>query len=413
MAGPPERMMGPSGMDGPPWPSGPPWGPGRPGGPGAWQGMEFTPLAPIAYLCAAVVAGSVMVRRFRPRIGFAAATLGSTAFIALGPGYGPIVLGPAVLLFTLASRLPPRRWVWWTPLLIPVFLAGQLDRPYLGLLSLDTLVRLVPAVAVATAIAAIGVVFRSRWVSSRLQREEEVRRSVYEERLRIAQEVHDVVGHSLSVINMQAGVALHVLNKRPDQIQPSLEAIRQTSKDALEELRGTLAVFRDPQDVREHGAPVGDAEDAGETDQRPGHTPSSGQGREPLPGLDRLDDLVVGIATAGRTVNVRTEGTPAALPAAVDHAAYRIVQEALTNVVRHAGQADATVLIRYGPTEVAVEITDNGSGGSTGDPGTGSGIAGMRERARAVGGRLTAGPRPEGGFAARAELPLGTGRGGQ
>ncbi|MFC3999623.1 sensor histidine kinase [Nocardiopsis sediminis] len=355
-------------------------GPGSPDRPPKFE-PHFEPLPIGMYASIAVVAAAVMVRRIRPRAAFVAAVAAVTVIVLVGGYFGPVLLGPIVLTYTMASLYPPRAWAPWTAVALPMFLVGYLDRPYFGLYDIDLYVGVAVGAALFSVPAALGVIVRSRRETARRERDQELRRFAYEERLRIAREVHDVVGHSLSVINMHAGVALHVLHKRPDHVEPSLEAIRQTSKDALEELRGTLAVFRDPE-----GA-----------DRR----------REPLPGLERLDELVAGVASAGRAAEARTEGEPGPLPAAVDHAAYRIVQEALTNVVRHAGGAGAAVLITYRPAEVVVEITDDGPARPGQAPAEGNGIAGMRERARAVGGTLTAGPRPEGGFAVRAELPRG------
>jgi signal transduction histidine kinase len=358
------------------------WGPGPPMGEPPWPPGRGDPLPIAAYAAVAVVALSVMVRRLRPRTAYAATVVAAAVLIAATGMPGPAVLAPVVVqVYTLASLLPLRAWTPWLGLVPLLVVALWLGRPAFGLSATQLYAVLGVGAAVLSVPAALGVVVRTARETDRRERRQELHRFAYEERLRIAREVHDVVGHSLSVINMQAGVALHVLHKRPDRIEPSLEAIRQTSKDALEELRGTLAVFRDP---------------------------DGGRGpRAPLPGLDRLDDLVAGVASAGRTAEVRTEGAPAPLPAAVDHAAYRIVQEALTNVVRHAGGAGAAVRIEYRPAEVVVEVTDDGPARPGAVPPEGNGIAGMRERARAVGGGLTAGPRPEGGFAVRAELPRG------
>ncbi|MFC4867461.1 MULTISPECIES: sensor histidine kinase [Streptomonospora] len=392
-----------------PWPqsgSGPPWAPGGPLSDGRppWaqgSGPEFAALPPAAYVCVAVVVAALALRRFRPRTAFAFAMVATAVFYALDQQGGMLRIGPAVLVYTMAVRLPLRQWTPWTALAVPLFLAERADRPYLGLFEPDTVGSLAILLALLLAPAAVGVIVRSRRESSRRERDDEVRRSVYEERLRIAREVHDVVGHSLSVINMQAGVALHVLGKRPQQAEPALQAIRQTSKDALEELRGTLAVFRsDGADDR--GAETPD-EPSGEDAPVGG---PSGSAREPVPGLDRIDELAAGIDPAGDRVRVRIEGERTALPAAVDHAAFRIVQEALTNAVRHGGGA-AAVSIGYHPEELTVEITDSGPARPGQAYEEGSGIAGMRERARAVGGRLEAGPRADGGFRVRAELPAG------
>jgi signal transduction histidine kinase len=177
-------------------------------------------------------------------------------------------------------------------------------------------------------------------------------------------------------------VALHVLDRRPEQAREALLAIRQASAGAMQELRATVGVLRRPA--------------GGE------------RSRAAVPGLAQLDELVAGVARAGPAVQVVVDGEPAALPPAVDLAAYRVVQESLTNVVRHAGPARATVRVAYDGAGVEVEVTDDGAGGSASaaGPGAGHGIAGMRERVAALGGELRAGPRPQGGFQVSARLPL-------
>ena len=211
--------------------------------------------------------------------------------------------------------------------------------------------------------------------------EEEARRRASEERLRIARELHDVLAHNISLINVQAGVALHLMEERPEQARTALTAIKGASKDALGELRSVLDVLRQG----DEGVP-----------------------RTPTAGLDDLDRLVAGAAAAGIDVRVVTEGTPRAVPPGVDLAAFRIVQEALTNVTRHAGQATATISLTYGDDHLTVEVDDDGRvpPGPVNGSGGGNGIRGMQERAAALGGRLDAGPRPGGGFRVRAHLPL-------
>ncbi|MGH3381000.1 MAG: sensor histidine kinase [Actinoallomurus sp.] len=205
-------------------------------------------------------------------------------------------------------------------------------------------------------------------------REEEFRRRATEERLRIAREVHDVLAHKISLINVQAGAALH--RREPEQAYAALSAIKDASKETLKELRATLGVLRQ----------VDEAE------------PLS-----PVPSLDHLGDLIAQTKDAGLPVRLTVSGDRTRLPAPVDLAAYRIVQEALTNSVRHAGEATATVLVRYGPDQVTVEVSDDGKGAETPE---GNGIRGMRERAATLGGTLAANPRPGGGFLVRASLPL-------
>ncbi|WP_026120205.1 sensor histidine kinase [Nocardiopsis potens] len=374
---------GPEG--GPPW-KGPGWGDGPP-----WAGADPLPPEPLAFACIWAVALAVALRRFYPRAAFAAAALGAAVFVAEVGGSGPILAGMVVTAYTMASLAPLRSWAPWTAAVLPLLLAAGVGRPYLGLLEASTYAVAVPYTTLLLAALAVGVTVRGRRENALQERREELRRSAYEERLRIAREVHDLVGHSLSVINMQAGVALHVLDKRPDRVRDSLAAIRSTSKDALEELRGTLAVFREG----DGAAPA----------------PAPGDDRAPLPGLDRLGELAARMESAGQRVSVHTEGSPVVPPAAVDHAAYRIVQEALTNALRHAPGAEARVRVGYERTEVVVEIENGGA--AVPEHAEGSGIAGMRERARAVGGNLHAGPRPEGGFAVRARLPLGAPRSGR
>jgi signal transduction histidine kinase len=198
---------------------------------------------------------------------------------------------------------------------------------------------------------------------------EEGRRRASEERLRIARELHDALGHHLSLINVQAGAALH--RPDPERSTQALVTIKQTSKETLRELRRTIGILR-------------------------------GESEPPAPGLDRLYELVT---TAGRAgLAIRTElAETRPLPPEVDLAAYRIVQEALTNVTRHAGATAAVIRVRPDSGDVLVEVEDDG----TGAPGApGNGIIGMGERARALGGSLAAGPGPDGGFRVRARLPL-------
>ncbi len=212
-------------------------------------------------------------------------------------------------------------------------------------------------------------------------REEAARRRAGEERLRIARELHDSLTHSISIIKVQAGVAVHLARKRGQEVPPALLAIQEASSDAMRELRATLQVLRDPDP---DGAGAGDG-------------PS---------GLDRLDDLVERARGSGLPATVTIGGTRRELPAEVDRAAYRIVQEALTNVSRHAGGAAARVRVDYAARELVVQIDDDGTARPGSPPVPGTGLLGMRERVAALGGRLSAGPRPEGGFTVRAELPL-------
>ena len=242
------------------------------------------------------------LRRVAPRSGYLAVVVGTAAFLAAGGPYGPVLLAPAIAVVGLATALPLRGWLPWLAALPVMMSAGFWRQPYAGLL--DT--ALWPAAVFGSAAIILPALFvvlrRSRRDAELRDREAERDRYLYAERLRIAREVHDVVGHSLSVINLQAGVALHVLDKRPEQVAASLEAIRASSKDALAELRQTLGMFRDD-----------------------GPEPTA-----PQAGLDRIDELADTVRAAGRDVVLRTGGDlTSGVSAAVDHAAYRIVQEAL------------------------------------------------------------------------------------
>ncbi|HEY8525452.1 MAG TPA: histidine kinase [Acidimicrobiales bacterium] len=216
-------------------------------------------------------------------------------------------------------------------------------------------------------------------------REETARRRAGEERLRIARELHDSLTHSISVIKVQAGVAIHLARKRGEEVPEALLAIQEASRDATRELRATLEVLRSPDAGAEANSLGGDAAGSG---------------------LDRLGELVERAGAAGVPATVAVTGDRRRLPAEVDRAAYRIVQEALTNVGRHAGRpARATVRLDYRPDSLAVQVEDDGRARPDAPPVPGTGLIGMRERVTALGGTLHAAPRAEGGFAVRAVLP--------
>jgi signal transduction histidine kinase len=216
-------------------------------------------------------------------------------------------------------------------------------------------------------------------------KDEAAHRRAMEERLRIARELHDSLTHSISVIQVQAGVAEHLARKRGEDVPPALLAIKEAGTDAARELRATLSVLRATED---------------------------GDGS----GLCQLDSLVARARAAGLPVTVAVSGSERQLPPDVDRAAYRIVQEALTNVSRHAGpaggggQVSASVRLQYTPHSVTVQVDDDGTGNGARPAGgaSGLGLIGMRERVSALGGRVHAGPRDGGGFRVRAELPAPT-----
>jgi signal transduction histidine kinase len=212
-------------------------------------------------------------------------------------------------------------------------------------------------------------------------REEEERRRVSDERLRIARELHDVVGHNISLINVQAGAGAHVLYNDPVQSRETFDNIRTASHETLQELRSLVGVLRDP---------------------------ASGESRAPTVGLDALEQLIKAFVDAGQDVTLEVSGNKRHVSGIVDLSAYRILQEALTNTVRHAPKAKVRVTVNYGEKDVSLNVTnDSGDGGAPREPAGGLGLVGMRERVMAIGGRLDAGPDANGGFHVRAVLPLG------
>lgn len=220
------------------------------------------------------------------------------------------------------------------------------------------------------------------------ERELQAREAVADERARIARELHDVVGHALNLIVVQAGGARRVFDVKPDVARDSLASIESTGRQALTDIERTIGILRDGDDA---GAPV----------------VTSG-GLSPQPGLGQIDHLAAQMTQAGLPVEVTVEGVSPLLPPSIDLSAYRIVQEALTNALKHAGPARAHVTIRHAPGALELEIVDDGNGfGRPGDRSGGRGLIGMRERVSLFDGELSAGPRREGGFRVYVRLPVG------
>ncbi|WP_168207288.1 sensor histidine kinase [Microlunatus elymi] len=400
-----ELSQQPLGRSGAEFPMGPPWAhPGR-GHVETWSPPSFRadlgePYTWIALIWVLILMLGIAFRRVRPRTGYAITVVGATGYLAAGLPFGPVLVAPALGLVTMAMRLSVRRWAPWTVLLAPMIWAGFVSEDYFGLTDptfYSTLIMLSAAMLMPALFATLR---RNRLDAGRRTRQLELRRAAYQERLRIARDVHDLIGHSLSVINMQAGVALYVLDKErgagaadgaagdSTKITESLQAIRSTSKNALDELRATLGVFR------------GEATDTGEQ-------------RAPVAGLQRVPELVASFRRAGGAVELIMDDTVDDLPGPVDSAAYRIVQEGLTNVAKHAGRATATVRIHREPESLVIDISDDGppvrSTAAARDSG-GNGLIGMAERASSVGGTVWAGPLPDRGFGVHAEFPLLTNR---
>lgn len=350
--------------------------------------VEREPFDVLAGVLLAAGPAALIVRRRFPVAVYATAFASTLAYVSLGYPRGPVFFGLIVAFLTVV--LAGHRVVGWVGLA-----AG-----YVAFLAVDVVFQdadppgWIPAVGLAAwllVLAAAGEGIRIRRLRAEetaRTREEEARRRAGEERLRIARELHDVLAHNISLINVQAGVALHLMDEQPDQARTALTAIKAASKDALGELRSVLDVLR-------MTGPGGRS--ISEMDE--------GAPRTPTAGLGDLDRLVAGATAAGVDVRVVTAGPPRPLPPSVDLAAFRIVQEALTNVTRHAGQATATISLTYADGGLTVSVEDDGRGMNGAGAGNGNGIQGMKERAAALGGELEAGPRPGGGFRVTASLP--------
>jgi signal transduction histidine kinase len=327
-----------------------------------------------------VSAGALTARRRHPVATLAVVFVATFAYLGLGYAQGPVWLPLIIAYFSAVIRgkgIIAAGFAVVGFLLFPWIDRLLRDRPGP---SLGGLVALAAWLLVLLGAAEFIRIRRERAAAALRVHAAEAKARAPGERLRIARELHDALGHHLSLISVQAGVALHVNEELPEPVRASLTAIKQSSGEALTELRSVLEILRQ------------------EGERAP---------RSPASSLDRIDDLVSQAAAAGIDVHTETEGDVHPLPFGVDVAAYRIVQEALTNVARHAGQASATVRLDYGDDELTVEVDDDGNGASaTSTHGSGKGVVGMRERAAALGGELEAGPKPEGGFRVRARLPL-------
>jgi signal transduction histidine kinase len=348
-----------------------------PGSPRAWA----------AYLLVLAHTLPIAVRRRWPLAVLAWGLATGAAFAALGLNLVPLNFAVLVYVYTVAARCPRRASLAGLAateaLLVLVWLARPRAVGDGGTLVLDGLVMAAGwwlgdgtrrrQEAIVTA--------RQRAAELEQAREELARRAVTEERLRIARELHDVVAHSMSIIAVQSGVGVHVLDSQPEEARKALAAVEATSRQALVEMRRLLGV------LRQEAEPLGSL--------------------APAPGLAEVEALAGEVARAGVRVEVRIEGAPCRLPAGLDLSAYRIVQEALTNVVRHAGPATARVTVRYAPDRVTLEVVDDGKGVEPPSAAADRhGIAGMRERAALYGGTLEAGPLPGGGFRVSASLPV-------
>ncbi|MEU4096328.1 sensor histidine kinase [Streptomyces sp. NPDC026673] len=337
------------------------------------RGGDSVPSLLASWPLITAVCGALLFRRRYP-VAVGWFTVSATgAYYLLSDIDGPLVVVPIVALYAIAAQGRMRAAIAMAAAMV----AGMSADTLAGSGDVNgTAVFMLTGWLVA--VVALGSVRHGRVAYA----EEQARLRATEERLRIAREVHDVVGHTISLINVQAGAALHRLKKDPAQAEAALGAIKSSSRETLRELRATLGVLRQVDEE----APTA-----------------------PAPGLARANELVASAKLAGLPVRIDRTGPERPLPAPVDLAAYRIVQESLTNAARHSGAGRVTVRLAYTDGELALAVEDDGRGPAARPAGTGggSGIAGMTERARALGGELTAGPRPGGGFAVRARLPYG------
>jgi signal transduction histidine kinase len=341
---------------------------------------------PAALLLVAVACLALAWRRRWPVTVLAVSTAAVVTFTLLGYVNGAALLAPVLALYAVATQVSVRRAIVLAVATLAALMAATGTANPFGHITGGGF-DLIPFLAAAALFAGIAVANRRAYVASIHDRaQQDARRRLDEERLRIARELHDVVAHTMATINVQAAAAAHVLSTRPETAAEALQAIKAASKEGLRELRAILNVLRQ-------------ADDADPT--------------QPVPGTAQLETLVAGARRAGLETTLSVTGTPLPLPAAVDLAAYRIVQESLTNAIRHAGPAEATVSLSYGDDELRIDVADTGRGqpagpvtGSTGSEGAGHGLAGMRERAAAVGGSVETGPSSGGGFRVAARLPL-------
>ncbi|WP_245681683.1 sensor histidine kinase [Actinomadura kijaniata] len=329
-----------------------------------------------------IACGALYWRRRRPVTVAVVVGLACAAYYPMTEPDGPILLAFIVALYTVAAEGRTAAAALFGAAALGVMAYGEVTSGINHLrnsglyLMAGWFVAVVAVGGVAHNRRAYLREYERRLAEAVRTREEEARRRATEERLRIARDLHDVLGHNISLINVQAAAALHGLRRDPSRAESALTAIKATSKDTLRELRATLGVLRQVD------------EDA------------------PAAGLARLAELTSGASAAGLTVRAVTEGAARPVPAEVDLAAYRIVQESLTNVTRHSAATEATVRVRYAGDAVRVEIDDPGPPRDGASPGSGNGVRGMRERAEALGGELSAGPGPGGGFRVSARLPL-------
>ncbi|MFQ6394569.1 histidine kinase [Nocardia sp. KC 131] len=383
---------------------------------------------------------ALIMRRSQPLPVLLVTITSCAVYLLRGYGYGPIFIS-LVIAFISAAVIGSR---WWTYPLVPIgylmlvwplpALIGHPANPWLAFGMIAWLGVLISIAEGIRQRQAVLLARRQRAEAARRDEEAQQQRRASEERLAIARELHDVLAHSLSLINVQSSVALELFDKKPQQAESALAAIKAASKDALAEVHTLLHAIRtgataaevEQTTAEQPRAPINGTSreldtdrdskrahrdsvpaDRGPSEQQPPPLRSVPAPRTPAPSIEDLDTLLQRARAAGLVVNTRVIGTAHRLPSVIDVAAARLIQESLTNVVRHAPGAAATVTVRYAADSVDITVDNTRPTGTPSRSGSsgGNGVIGMRERAHALGGALTAGPRPSGGFRVAARLP--------
>jgi signal transduction histidine kinase len=345
-------------------------------------------LGPLGYALLIAGAAALLVRRGHPMLALVGTVIPAFAYDLLSYPAGLCTIAVGVALYSVADSGHRRAGAAAIVTVVGGFLAIGV------VLGRGHVIDLITALWFAGWLVAsliLGETMRSRRayleeveqraLEAERSREDEARRRAGEERIRIARELHDVLAHRISMISVQSGVGAHLLDRDPDQARSALLAVNRASKEALQELRATLGLLRQVDDP---------------------------ESRAPAPGLAQLERVMASTTAAGVDVRLEVSGQARDLPTGVDLAAYRIIQESLTNVIRHARAATARIAITYRRSDLVIQIEDDGRGFD--EPGLaptgGNGLLGMHERATALGGELEAGPISAGGYRVRARLPL-------
>ena len=341
-----------------------------------WLGSDVTHHRLGAALVALAITAPIAVRRRYPTlVGIGVPVLAALDHDIWDAQFVGYPVATLCALYALTAWTPPRRFAFGLALIVSVYLGPSLREGDVANNGVSFAV--VTAIVMLLVRRILGDRERRATVAER-ERDVAAREAVVEERARIARELHDAIAHNVSMMVVQAGAERRVLDETSGSTREVLETIERIGRGALTEMRRLVGMLRS--DTADELAPQ--------------------------PGLGDLPTLVAQVREAGLPVELRVEGEPRELPVGIELSAYRIVQEALTNALKHAGEARASVQVRYGADSLELEVTDDGLGGQTPVASGGHGLAGMRERVALYGGRLDAGRRPGGGFAIHVLLPI-------